>query len=93
MHIVLPPRIDPDAVASGDPAAVVTLGGETMGTMWRVLYATRDVHGAQGVGAAVQARLDDLVAQMSHWTPDSVLAPSTAPQRAAGAHCRPISRR
>lgn len=74
MHIVLPPRIDPDAVASGDSAAVVTLGGETMGTMWRLLYATRDVPGAQRLGEAVQARLDDLVAQMSHWAPDSVLA-------------------
>jgi len=74
VRIVLPPRIEPDAVANGDPAAVVTLGGETMGTMWRVLYATRDVTGAQGVGAAVQARLDDLVAQMSHWAADSALA-------------------
>ena len=74
MRIVLPPRIDPNAVARGDPAAVVTLGGETMGTMWRVLYATRDVPGAQAVGAAVQARLDDLVAQMSHWVADSVLS-------------------
>lgn len=74
MRIVLPPRIDPNAVASGDPMAVVTLGGETMGTMWRVLYATRDVPGAAAVGAAVQARLDDLVAQMSHWAADSVLS-------------------
>ena len=74
MRIVLPPRIDPNAVANGDPAAIVTLGGETMGTMWRVLYATCDVPGAQGVGASVQARLDDLVAQMSHWAPDSVLS-------------------
>ncbi|QXT37536.1 FAD:protein FMN transferase [Sphingomonas sanguinis] len=74
MRIVLPPRIDPNAVASGDPAAIVTLGGETMGTMWRVRYATRDVAGAQGVGEAVQARLDDLVAQMSHWATDSVLS-------------------
>ncbi|WP_428969077.1 FAD:protein FMN transferase [Sphingomonas sp. Xoc002] len=74
MRIVLPPRIDPNAVANGDPAAIVTLGGETMGTMWRVLYATCDVPGAQGVGATVQARLDDLVAQMSHWAPDFVLS-------------------
>jgi len=74
MRIILPPRIDPNAVACGDPAAVVTLGGETMGTMWRVLYATRDVPAAQGVGAAIQARLDDLVAQMSHWGPWSVLS-------------------
>jgi thiamine biosynthesis lipoprotein ApbE len=73
VRVVLPPRIDPAAVANGDPAAVVTLGGETMGTMWRVLYATRDVPGAQGVGVAVQARLDDLVAQMSHWATDSEL--------------------
>ena len=74
MRIVLPPRIDPHAVAHGDPVTVVTLGGETMGTLWRVLYATRDVPGVQRVGEAVQARLDDLVAQMSHWATDSVLA-------------------
>lgn len=62
-------------MAGHDPAAsVVTLGGETMGTMWRVLYATRDVPGAETVGVAVQARLDELVAQMSHWAPESVLS-------------------
>lgn len=75
MRIVLPARIDPNAAANGDPAAaIVTLGGEAMGTMWRALYVTRDVPGAQAVGERLQERLDDLVAQMSHWAPDSVLS-------------------
>jgi thiamine biosynthesis lipoprotein ApbE len=75
MRVVLPPRIDPDVLAGHDPAAaIVTLGGETMGTMWRVVYATRDPGDGEAIGAALQARLDDLVVQMSHWLPASLLS-------------------
>lgn len=74
MRIALPATIDPRAFASVDRAApIVTLGGETMGTTWRVLYAARDVDAVR-LDAAVRARLADLVAQMSHWAPDSRLS-------------------
>lgn len=45
------------------------LGGETMGTTWSV----RVVGGADTLMAAIQQRLDGLVAQMSHWVPTSQL--------------------
>lgn len=50
---------------------MVTLDGATMGTTWRVLYAAHVPAGE--VRAAIEARLDDLVAQLSHWEPDSAL--------------------
>lgn len=43
-----------------------------MGTTWRVLYAAR--HAAPGnVSAAIEQRLTELVAALSHWEPDSAL--------------------
>ena len=49
---------------------MVTLGGETMGTRWRVLA----VRPPRGIDAAIRARLDTLVAQMSHWDAGSALS-------------------
>ena len=75
MRIVLPPTIDTAAFAVRDPAAgLVDLGGETMGTRWSVRLAA-----AAGVDTArlqrlIVARLAGLVAEMSHWAPDSLLS-------------------
>ncbi|WP_315760617.1 FAD:protein FMN transferase [Sphingomonas sp. Y38-1Y] len=44
-----------------------------MGTTWRILYAERAVPVA-AVRAAVEARLDELDAALSHWAPDSALS-------------------
>jgi thiamine biosynthesis lipoprotein len=49
---------------------VVALGGETMGTTWRVLA----VAPPPGLAAAIQARLDGLVAEMSHYDAGSYLS-------------------
>lgn len=68
----MPPTIDPAAFAGVDPATpIVALNGETMGTNWRVLYAARADPAA--VRAAIVARLDAIVGQMSHWLPTSHL--------------------
>ena len=48
---------------------MAVLGGETMGTTWSL----RVVGGADTLTAAIQQRLDGLVAQMSHWAPTSQL--------------------
>ena len=74
MRLAVPPEIDPAAMAtwrSGVP--VMELAGETMGTSWRVKLAVPERFDGLAVRAAIVARLDDIVAQMSHWEPDSLL--------------------
>ncbi|MEZ0496759.1 FAD:protein FMN transferase [Sphingomonas sp. IW22] len=71
----MPPVIDPAAMAGHDPAApVIALAGATMGTAWRVLYAARGSVTPGRVRAAIEGRLADLVAQMSHWEASSTLS-------------------
>jgi len=74
VRIAVPAAIDASALAGLDPAArLADLSGETMGTYWRVrLAAPPGLEGAN-TADAIQARLDDLVAQMSHWLPGSLL--------------------
>lgn len=60
--------------ASATPPATDTLGGGTMGTTWQVRAALPRTRDLQGWHAGVQARLDAVVAQMSHWTADSDLS-------------------
>ncbi|WP_239024879.1 FAD:protein FMN transferase [Sphingomonas corticis] len=71
VRIALPPAIDPAAFAALDPyAAVAALGGEAMGTTWRVLA----VHPPAEAAALVAWRLEKLVAEMSHWASASLLS-------------------
>lgn len=68
MHrILLPLHI------SGRPpsAGVIALNGETMGTSWSVKLAAEQP--AEDLHAAIRHELDTVVAQMSHWEPDSDL--------------------
>ncbi|MDQ0836513.1 FAD:protein FMN transferase [Sphingomonas faeni] len=75
MRIVLPPAIDPAAFAARDPAAAVfDLRGETMGTTWRASFAAPVGTDPSQVRIAIVARLAGLVAEMSHWAPDSLLS-------------------
>ena len=75
MRLALPPTIDAAAFAACEPAALVfDLHGETMGTTWSVRFA-----GAAGTDTAplrqsIVARLAELVREMSHWLPGSVLS-------------------
>jgi thiamine biosynthesis lipoprotein len=75
MRIALPAVIDPAAIAAHDPAAVVVdLGGETMGTRWHVRAVLPAGVTVAAVEAAIVARLDGIVAEMSHWSPASLLS-------------------
>lgn len=73
MRLVLPP-IQPAAMAGWDPSArVAAIGGETMGTAWRVQVAAAPDASLPHLHAALQEALDGVVAEMSHWEPGSVL--------------------
>lgn len=73
-RVAVPETVDPQALAAFDPnAPVVTLDGVTMGTSWRVKLALPVGRDHSAVGAAIQARLDCIVAQMSHWDDASLL--------------------
>lgn len=76
-RIAVPDVIDQQALRGFDPTApVLAFGGQAMGTTWRVQAA---VPAAMALDAAtltvlVQARLDRVVDQMSHWEPRSRLS-------------------
>jgi len=75
MRIALPPTIDAAAFAARDPSAVVTdLHGKTMGTSWSVRFAAPTGADPTAIRKAIVARLAGLVAEMSHWEPDSLLS-------------------
>ncbi len=75
MLIAVPAAIDPAAFVGLDPtAAIVDLDGETMGTTWSVRFVAPPRCDPVTVRAAILARLDDIVAEMSHWEPDSHLS-------------------
>lgn len=50
---------------------IAGLGGATMGTTWRVRVSVRRGRELHGLHAGIQATLDEVVAQMSHWEADS----------------------
>lgn len=75
MRIALPAEIAIDSLAACDPAATITyLAGETMGTRWSVRLVLPTRLSADAVVTAIGGRLDDVVAQMSHWSATSDLA-------------------
>ena len=74
-RIAVPLALDPRALAGLDPKARVTdLSGETMGTYWRVRLAAAPEQDLSAIRPAIVARLDAIVAEMSHWAPDSLLS-------------------
>lgn len=64
----------PAAPRRGDPAALQTLAGETMGTTWSVRLANPAFQPLAPVRAAIEDALARVVAQMSHWAPGSELS-------------------
>jgi thiamine biosynthesis lipoprotein len=90
VRVLLPQHLD-ETLAPTLGARVVGLEGASMGTTWRVLWLADVATAANSAGeqeatvrAAVQAELDLVIAQMSHWRADSDLgrfnraAPCTA---------------
>jgi thiamine biosynthesis lipoprotein len=74
MRIAVPLALDPSCFASWRrDAAVATLDGETMGTTWRVQLAAPPGFDASALDAAIERRLEAILAQMSHWRADSLL--------------------
>ncbi|WP_319801067.1 FAD:protein FMN transferase [Sphingobium sp. B7D2B] len=72
---IVVPSIQPGALAGIDPGAPVQeIGGETMGTIWRVRFCAPPDVDADALKPDAQARLDAIVADMSHWAPDSALS-------------------
>lgn len=73
-RIAVPERLAPDMLDGFDPAArVVDLSGSTMGTRWRVRLALPPDRDRDPVRSEIEARLADIVIQMSHWEPGSHL--------------------
>ena len=73
-RLAVPERILPEAMSGFDPAAVIVdLDGETMGTFWRVRATLPAGLDHDALRAAIQHRLDGIVAQMSHWDHTSLL--------------------
>lgn len=71
----MPATISPRAFDDRDPAAaIVDLGGETMGTSWHVRFVRPAGLTVDAVRSAIEHRLDGLVAEMSHWAPASQLS-------------------
>lgn len=60
--------------AGNSRGAVDILGGATMGTTWSVKLVTRPHTDLHALHSRIQARLDDVIAQMSNWTAHSDLS-------------------
>lgn len=54
-----------------DPARLQNLGGPTMGTRWSLRFDNPHLLPLDAVRGALEAALQRVVAQMSHWEPDS----------------------
>jgi thiamine biosynthesis lipoprotein len=71
MRIAVPRIITPLPI---DPGATIhSLTGETMGTTWTILLAATPAVDIAALRTAIDARLDALVAELSHWQPASLL--------------------
>jgi thiamine biosynthesis lipoprotein len=68
-RVLLPPTISAEPPPAG--ADVLTLGGASMGTTWSARIA--GMAGREALQRGLQQQLDGVVAQMSHWEPDSDL--------------------
>lgn len=70
-QIAIPRQLRPEAPPWGQ--VLHSLQGQTMGTSWSLLCYGPAALRLAPVQAAVQARLDALVAELSHWEPRSLL--------------------
>lgn len=69
------PEIDPAALEGWSPdLPLVELGGATMGTRWHAKVAAPASLDVAELRNAFERRLDQLVAEMSHWEPESLIS-------------------
>jgi thiamine biosynthesis lipoprotein len=74
-RIALPVDISSAALRRCDPARIVmTLGGQALGTSWRVRFATRKEAVPFPLRDLIEKRLALIVAEMSQWEPSSLLS-------------------
>ena len=74
-RIAVPPLLDPGALLGLDRGArLADMGGETMGTYWKVRIAAPPGLDLAPVKVAVESCLARIVAEMSHWEPTSLLS-------------------
>lgn len=74
MRLAVPLTIDPAALDGWRQGApIVDLRGETMGTTWHVRLAAPTAFDRTALVGAIEARLEAILAQMSHWRADSLL--------------------
>ncbi|HEX7751992.1 MAG TPA: FAD:protein FMN transferase [Novosphingobium sp.] len=74
LRFAVPEQLGADMLAGFDPAATVAdLAGETMGTRWAVRLALPGGLDRDALARAIQARLDGIEQEMSHWRADSLL--------------------
>jgi FAD:protein FMN transferase len=74
VRLAVPLAIDPAALEGWRPGApLVDLGGETMGTTWHVRLAEPEAFVRAALEQAIAARLEAILAGMSHWRADSAL--------------------
>ena len=74
-RVLVPLSLSPGQPALG--SAMHDVAGSTMGTSWSartVLAPGAQMAGSGAIGANLQRQLDIVVAQMSHWEPDSDLS-------------------
>ncbi|RZL62711.1 MAG: FAD:protein FMN transferase [Variovorax sp.] len=62
------------APRAADPATLQQLAGRTMGTTWSLRFDNPAMLPLVEVRTAVETALDEVVAQMSHWAPESALS-------------------
>lgn len=71
-QLAIPRHLVPEAPAWGQ--VLHSLRGQTMGTTWSALFYGPSQLRLAVVEAAIQQRLAALVAELSHWEPDSLLS-------------------
>jgi thiamine biosynthesis lipoprotein len=74
MRLAVPLELDPASLDGWRPGApLVDLAGETMGTTWRIRLAASPTFDRASLLIAIEARLEAILAEMSHWRSASVL--------------------
>jgi len=72
-RLIIPARLDPSSFARIDRETMIwSLAGHTMGTVWSVKLVARLL--PRGLERAIQAVVDEVVAEMSGWEADSALS-------------------
>lgn len=75
MRLAIPPALDPAALEAVDrEGRVCALSGATMGTGWQVRFVAPQGFAPDAARAAIAARLEDVIAQMSNWEAESAIS-------------------